>query len=341
MGAIEAMVQSWPRIDRDLFLRARERGSVLEKGGLASEWRPSTVAIRVRAYDRYLAWLKENGILFETETPEQRLTKERVRSYYQYLEPRYSDVTVAMALHSLCYVVRALSKGRKPKWLEAFANRLMSQAEPARPKPPRIVHSRLLYEFGVELMVDALAQGPLTRDAAVRYRDGLMIAMLACCPLRRGEFFALSIDINFRLERSVYVGRLGPEITKSKRPRQAHYWRQLTPYIDRYLTFVRPFLTQGNDSSWLWIRYKGRRMTCAAHRISPLTEGRFRKRVNPQLFRDCAGTSTALDDPEHIGVIPVILGHAQYSTGERYYNQADMISASRRLRDVVMKVQNS
>jgi integrase len=50
--------------------------------------------------------------------------------------------------------------------------------------------------------------------------------------------------------------------------------------------------------------------------------------INPHLFRDCAATSVAIDDPAHIGIASRLLGHRTGSTSERYYNQARSVEAS-------------
>jgi integrase/recombinase XerD len=51
--------------------------------------------------------------------------------------------------------------------------------------------------------------------------------------------------------------------------------------------------------------------------------------INPHLFRDCAVTSLAIDDPGKIGIASRLLGHRTGSTTERYYNQAHSVEASR------------
>jgi integrase len=53
------------------------------------------------------------------------------------------------------------------------------------------------------------------------------------------------------------------------------------------------------------------------------------QRINPHLFRDCAATSLAIDDPVHIGIASRLLGHRSLSTTERYYNQARAVEACR------------
>jgi integrase/recombinase XerD len=59
-----------------------------------------------------------------------------------------------------------------------------------------------------------------------------------------------------------------------------------------------------------------------------LTHQRIGVAVNPHLFRDCAATSIALEDPAHVMIIKDVLGHASLATGERHYNQARSVEAA-------------
>lgn len=50
----------------------------------------------------------------------------------------------------------------------------------------------------------------------------------------------------------------------------------------------------------------------------------------PHLFRDCAATSVAIEDPKHIGIVKDVLGHSTLRTSQKYYNQANSVSSLRR-----------
>jgi hypothetical protein len=52
--------------------------------------------------------------------------------------------------------------------------------------------------------------------------------------------------------------------------------------------------------------------------------------VWPHLFRDCLLTSVAIDQPDLMKISPALLGHSNARTGEKHYNQARMLDASRR-----------
>ena len=61
--------------------------------------------------------------------------------------------------------------------------------------------------------------------------------------------------------------------------------------------------------------------TLAFH-VTELTRAAFGRAVNPHLFRDCAATSLALEDPAHVRIAAQVLGHGAFSTTERHYNLA-------------------
>ena len=84
-------------------------------------------------------------------------------------------------------------------------------------------------------------------------------------------------------------------------------------------------------SDHLWINQYGFAYAYKhfGERISRVVEKRLGVRVTPHLFRDCAATTIAIADPDHVGMIASLLGHTNGRTGEAYYNQAKGIEAAR------------
>jgi integrase len=64
-------------------------------------------------------------------------------------------------------------------------------------------------------------------------------------------------------------------------------------------------------------------------RLVRVTRARFGHALTPHLFRDCAATSIALADPEHVYITRSIVGHTTLETSERYYNHAQSREAMR------------
>ena len=71
------------------------------------------------------------------------------------------------------------------RWILRAADRLRVTAAPARDKASRLVSPKRLMQLGLAIMNEA---DTTSRETAVRraadYRDGLIVALLALCPLR-------------------------------------------------------------------------------------------------------------------------------------------------------------
>lgn len=63
-----------------------------------------------------------------------------------------------------------------------------------RSKYERLILAEVLVEAGLTLMAEADAADHLTSlKRAAQFRNGLMVALLACCPIRLKNFAALEI----------------------------------------------------------------------------------------------------------------------------------------------------
>ena len=68
-----------------------------------------------------------------------------------------------------------------------------------------------------------------------------------------------------------------------------------------------------------WLRLESHEVKNAMH-----IEAAFSVAISPHLFRDCAATSVAIEDPEHVRIAAAILGHHSLATTQRYYDQSRM-----------------
>ena len=118
----------------------------------------------------------------------------------------------------------------------------------------------------------------------------------------------------------------------------------LTGPLATYLDGYRPILCRLRNrwtrpvGAALWVSTHGSPMgqTAVYEAIVGRTTMAFGQSVNPHLFRDCAATSIAIDDPAHVRIASQILGHRSAATTERYYNQAQAIEAARRYQDFLV-----
>jgi hypothetical protein len=98
----------------------------------------------------------------------------------------------------------------------------------------------------------------------------------------------------------------GPE-SKTGRPLELLFPEVLVPALERYLTVHRPVLAQVSGAAGgqaLWLSAVGRPLhegTLGFH-VKALTRAAFGRAVNVHLFRDCAATSLAIEDPVHVRI---------------------------------------
>jgi len=94
---------------------------------------------------------------------------------------------------------------------------------------------------------------------------------------------------------------------------------------------------QGRRSQALWITEYGTDASpgVVADRICDETKRFLGVRISPHRFRHCAATSIATARPELATLIRPLLGHGSGGTADRYYNRAEMGSASRRYSTVM------
>ena len=64
-------------------------------------------------------------------------------------------------------------------------------------------------------------------------------------------------------------------------------------------------------------------------RITKVTKRHFGVAINPHLFRHCAATTIAIEDPQHVSIAKSLLGHSSLATTEVHYNQARALEAGR------------
>jgi integrase len=338
----------WPEIDRALWHHARSPSGPFDEEGPAAGWAKSTLQTVEFGYGVWLTWLDSIGQLDRSLRPIERVNKERVRSFLEAYAPGRAPLSQAAALKGIARVVRCTEPPHGLVWLTKMADRMGNTRERARPKPPRMATIRELLDLGEELYIDGAFEMENDDEVkgAVALRDGLMILMLAARPgLRRAALCAMKLgDTAFIDEHDFWV-EFPPELIKTRHRVRLAYPRSLHPYIERYLEEARPilldnpFARKSVDEGWFWVNRRGRRVRgdYATSRIPSLIEERLGRRVSLHLFRDCAATDIALEDPEHVGIIKDVLQHTTLSTSYGHYVQAGTAKAITRYGDIVAR----
>jgi hypothetical protein len=318
----------WPAPDREAWKAAvRPCVGLLDEAGLAAHWRPATQKSVRDAYGRWLTFLDRNGWLDPTASPAERLTPDRLRAFVTELQETVAPLTVRNRIRDLTEALRVMAPEANLSldYLRRARSRLKARSRAKHKKRLQIRPIQDLLRLGRELTRraehDHVAR-PLWRAAL--YRDGLMIMMLACRPLRRGNLAALRLGQHLVRREDVYLLQLEEHETKNHRSFEQSLPADLTPFIERYLEHYRLQLLAGGNDDHLWISWRGKTLaeTGVYACIMSRTKAAFGTGIPPHRFRDCAVTSMGETDPELVWLAPALLHHADRRIAEMHYDQA-------------------
>jgi integrase/recombinase XerD len=332
-------VDDWPDSDQVAWMNAIRVDHVLDDPGPASHWSPATIHKNRRGYGRWLTFLRGQKLVGPDQDPAGRVTRTAVGQYLALLESQdLAPYTVVARIDELRAVMAVMAPGQDWRWLTKFATRLRRQARPVTDKRSRLVPTGDLFELGLSLMETTENEPGSNRvRQAVQYRDGLMIAFLAARPVRLSNLASMRLGTQIIQQRDGWALVFEAHEMKGRQPYEVRFPQGLEDALETYLEKWRPLLLRGQEADRLWITKDGRPMKpkAAYDRITKVTLRTLGKSLNPHLFRDCAATSIALDDPEHVRIIPSVLGHSSLSTSEKHYNQARSLEAGRRYQSAI------
>jgi integrase len=257
--------------------------------------------------------------------PQDRVSPDRFLAFIKQLQARVSAVSTAMMTGALARMFCVIAPSEDWGWLNRAYSNLKRDARASRNRLAHLVRPEQLYDLGLSLMREALDR-PSGRSfhPVTTYRDGLMIAMLICCPVRISNLKAIEIGQQLQFDRDRYWLDLMSGETKTGRPYQGEFPSSLTPQIDHYIRDVRPLLLRrasDRSSRRLWIDRWGEPLSEASIRaqIKLRTRKAFGCHVWPHLFRHCAVTGLVDLAPEDIRIAPDLLGHSDIRTAQRHY----------------------
>jgi hypothetical protein len=181
-----------------------------------------------------------------------------------------------------------------------------------------------LFEWGVRLMREAREQpDPVVR--AVRFRNGLLIAVLAMRAPRQRAVTALDTDLRVTKVGGRYRLLYFEGDMKIKLRFDLPAPKRLTPWIEEYLDVHRPALLRGRQHDAFWVGQDGsplkQRGIEGIVRRATLRE--FGQAYGTHWFRHCFGTSAPLAAPHLRGASAAILGNSP-AVAEKDYNQTNL-----------------
>ena len=262
------------------------------------------------------------GRFVTTGSPAGSVTRDRVETYIAELEFRVSTVTVYGSIAKLRRMAEFLAPKTNYGWLRDIENDFALEMIPAS-KFNRIVETERIVEAGFALMEEAeitKTRTPLQR--AQNYRNGLMISMLALCPIRLKNLASLTIDKNFIKLGEAWLIVLGAKDTKERRPDERPIPNFLSRHIGVYLKTHRPTFSYGGKE--LWVGTYGRPLSYSAIEriVTETTRQTLGIPISPHLFRSCAASSAYMHARATPNLASAVLNHRGSRTTQEHYNRS-------------------
>jgi integrase/recombinase XerD len=321
----------WPAADRLLWERAMCSDDDPFAGAAGARLAKASQQNYLFAWRRFLGFLATNEPAALEVAPTERITIERVRSFVAHLAESNIPRSVAGQVDMLYKAARVMMPERDWTWLKAVKARLYRAAPASAPTGP-VVTSLQLLDLGLQLMDESKpTQGtPISKDDAARYRDGLMIALLAFIPPRRKNLAALEIGRHLVRVGNRWFVIISRGETKTGTPIEYAVPELLESYLAIYLNTVRPQMLQRPGCAALWLNSRGGGLSYAGIGgiIPRHSTSHLGFRITLHDVRDAAATTWAIFAPHQIDVARDLLAHRDLRT-TKHYNRARGIEASR------------
>jgi integrase len=283
-------------------------------------------------YGAFLGHLQRHGVLDLHSQPAGQVTQPSVENYIAELRGRVRSLTIWNAVYKLRRAAELINQQEDYSWLREIENDLALVIEP-RSKLDRLVLAERLVEAGLNLVTESRKSAKNNFERAKGVRNGLLIALLAACPIRIKNYAELEIGKTFREIEGGWWICLQASRTKSHRRDERRVPKFLDKIIELYLTQARPRLIGSKPgSNWLWIssrtsdRFTTKNLGTLISKVTLQTIG---VDVSPHLFRTAAATSSALHGSSTPHLASAVLGHTDPRVTYKHYNRASSVNAAK------------
>jgi integrase len=325
----------WPAAEREIWTQSCVAARRLKPGGAAARMKSSTRTSLVRAYGYLLEFCHRNGLLDQDAEAGVHVSPEIIDAFVNHLHGRVGSVTRTSYIGKIRRIAQILAPGRDLAWLGEIEADLRHAARP-RPKYHRIVSSERLLVLGLELIRRGETSDPLTALGRARLvRDGVMIALLALCPIRLRNLAELHVGRQLLRVGDAWWVILEADETKTGRPDERPVPGIVAEAIERWLGHWRSSFHPSNDLFWPSIKGGSLAYTYVGHIITETTRRELGVAVNPHLFRDCAVYTVAINAGHRMGIASGLLQHADQRTVDKYYNKGASLDAVRRYQQIL------
>jgi hypothetical protein len=333
-------VEDWPTKDYALWMAGIAPQTAIRCRRLHAATLCSTSIEHARkGYGRFLSVLAAHGQLNLDAAPADRATFETVALFFDTLvDAGNVPNSIKARLFHLRMALRIMVPGQDFDWLTRPDDCALDTLLPFEPKDDKFTPSAVaLFRWGLRLMQapepDAWPELDHDRMEICRtFRNGLIIALLACRAPRLGSLAGMRLEKNLYLHNGECWVCLESEIVKNKRQVEYSLPPELTPYITRYLAEIRPQLLDPTKSDAVWGNGDGGEFTYRAigTMIFRQSGREFGQSFGPHRFRDALATTLAEADHQNPGLAAVVLGISERVVTV-HYRQARQGNAARKL----------
>ena len=338
-------LSEWPDTDAKLWQASLASGNLIDGVGSRARYRSISNKKVERGYGRWLTFMARTGSL-NISPPAARITQAAVIAYVEDMrELQNASYTILARLQELYEAALVMDPGGDWRWIRRVASRVRATSAPSRDKRSRLVTSADLLNLGLDLMRKA-DQSPTERLGGIMFRDGAILAFASLRPLRLKNLASIELHRHLVKHGSKWWLTFEPDELKNGDPLEMPWPEILIDSLQTWLRRWRPILCRLR-SRWardigtaLWVSSHGSPMTMQAiyDRIVVQTRLAFGFSVNPHLIRDIAASTLADVDPEHVRITAPLLGHRNFGTTERYYIHANMMKATRRYQQELLRL---
>ncbi len=330
----------WPEADRQAWRANTERSRRHRRPKPADRYADASLHKFAQGYSRWLGFLAAEGRLDPAIPPGDRITEERLDAYFDALQAcDNADYTIVGRFQELAAALAILEPGRDWRWVRGPRGGVIPRHLRTR-RQLVVPHPRVLYRWGCKLMDTASSAGASVA-AALQFRDGLIIALEAARARRLRSMAGLQLGTELSRQRDGCWGiDLPPSRVKTRQNDSFSLPAHLTPYIDRYLDEVRPFLLHGRESTAVWIGNNGQdlRQKTYGEMYGLRTRQRFKIRFGPHRNRHAAATAGAIDAPHDPTLVARMLGITPGVVSEAY-NRAGQTGAAKSFNTLIDALQ--
>ncbi len=321
-------IEDWPASDRRAWAGLARAGDPFDDPNPAEDWSPATRRKYAEGYGVWLAHLRRSNALADAD-PAARVMPAAVHAFVDEIRREVAPATAHGWYVGLMMAIRAMAPDGDWAWMTPIARRLERRIEPAGRLVPAT--SDALFRAGLDAMA-AAEQHTKPLDRAVRFRDGLIVAVLASRPVRRRNLAMMRLGVHLVRHPTGYGVTFEDGETKTHETLAFDLPDELVGSMDRYLTFHRPVLLGPLISGAVWISREHTDLQIGSflQRVKKLTRAAIGTAIPIHAFRSALATTMAIESPETMLAGSRLLGHRDLRTTARYYNMAGSLDASRR-----------